>query len=178
MPEGTVDWGTLRQDFIEGKTAMMWHTTGNLTAVRDSAKFDFGVSHAAGLASSAARPPAAATSTSSRRPRRRSARRRSKFVKFMTAPELRRATGASATGYVAIRARRLRDADAQEIRRRVPAGGRRARPVPVRRGRAVHVHENARVQQAPRRRHPERRSPAPKPPEEALKASAASGEAR
>ena len=43
MPAGTVEWGTLRQNFIEGKTAMMWHTTGNLTAVKDSAKFPFGV---------------------------------------------------------------------------------------------------------------------------------------
>ena len=43
MPEGTVEWGTLRQAFTEGKTAMMWHTTGNLTAVKDSAKFPFGV---------------------------------------------------------------------------------------------------------------------------------------
>ena len=43
MPSGTVEWGTLRQAFLEGQTAMMWHTTGNLTAVRDEASFDFGV---------------------------------------------------------------------------------------------------------------------------------------
>ncbi|MGY6698018.1 MAG: ABC transporter substrate-binding protein [Roseinatronobacter sp.] len=43
MPSGTVEWGTLRQAFLEGQTAMMWHTTGNLTAVRDQASFDFGV---------------------------------------------------------------------------------------------------------------------------------------
>src|SRR3954447_23602383 len=43
MPTGTVDWATLRTDFLEGKTAMMWHTTGNLTAVKDGAKFNFGV---------------------------------------------------------------------------------------------------------------------------------------
>jgi sn-glycerol 3-phosphate transport system substrate-binding protein len=43
MPSGTVEWGTLRQAFLEGQTAMMWHTTGNLTAVRDQAGFDFGV---------------------------------------------------------------------------------------------------------------------------------------
>lgn len=43
MPEGTVEWGTLRQQFLEGKTAMMWHSTGNLTAVKKGAKFDFGV---------------------------------------------------------------------------------------------------------------------------------------
>lgn len=44
MPEGTVEWGTLRQAFLEGQTAMMWHSTGNLTAVKNEASFDFGVS--------------------------------------------------------------------------------------------------------------------------------------
>jgi sn-glycerol 3-phosphate transport system substrate-binding protein len=43
MPTGSIDWATLRSDFLEGKTAMMWHTTGNLTAVKDGAKFNFGV---------------------------------------------------------------------------------------------------------------------------------------
>jgi len=43
MPEGTVEWGTLRQAFLEGQTAMMWHSTGNLTAVKKDASFDFGV---------------------------------------------------------------------------------------------------------------------------------------
>ena len=43
MPKGTVEWGTLREAFLQGKTAMMWHTTGNLTPVRKEAKFDFGV---------------------------------------------------------------------------------------------------------------------------------------
>ena len=43
MPEGTVEWGTLRQAFLEGQTAMMWHSTGNLTAVKKAASFDFGV---------------------------------------------------------------------------------------------------------------------------------------
>ncbi|WP_447895078.1 ABC transporter substrate-binding protein [Vreelandella sp. GE22] len=43
MPEGIIEWGTLRQNFIEQTTAMMWHTTGNLTAARNEADFDFGV---------------------------------------------------------------------------------------------------------------------------------------
>ncbi|MGK0271961.1 MAG: sn-glycerol 3-phosphate transport system substrate-binding protein [Cocleimonas sp.] len=43
MPKGTIEWGTLRQNFLEGKTAMMWHSTGNLTTVKKNAKFDFGV---------------------------------------------------------------------------------------------------------------------------------------
>ena len=43
MPEGTIEWGTLRQNFLEGKTAIMWHSTGNLTTVKNNATFDFGV---------------------------------------------------------------------------------------------------------------------------------------
>jgi len=48
MPTGTVEWGTLRQAFLEGQTAMMWHSTGNLTAVRNAASFDFGVAELPG----------------------------------------------------------------------------------------------------------------------------------
>ena len=43
MPKGTIEWGTLRSDFLEKKTAIMWHSTGNLTAVKKNASFDFGV---------------------------------------------------------------------------------------------------------------------------------------
>jgi sn-glycerol 3-phosphate transport system substrate-binding protein len=43
MPKGIIDWGTTPKDFFEGKTAMMWTTTGNLTNVRTNAKFAFGV---------------------------------------------------------------------------------------------------------------------------------------
>ncbi|WP_321468119.1 ABC transporter substrate-binding protein [Halarcobacter sp.] len=43
MPQGTIEWGTLRKNFLSGKTAMMWHSTGNLTAVKKNATFDFGV---------------------------------------------------------------------------------------------------------------------------------------
>jgi len=43
MPSGTIEWGTLRQNFLEGRTAIMWHSTGNLTVVKKKAGFDFGV---------------------------------------------------------------------------------------------------------------------------------------
>ena len=43
MPKGIIDWGTTPKDFFEGKTAIMWTTTGNLTNVRKNAKFAFGV---------------------------------------------------------------------------------------------------------------------------------------
>ncbi len=42
-PSGAIAWSTTPQDFIDGKTAMMVTTTGNLTTVRENAKFPFGV---------------------------------------------------------------------------------------------------------------------------------------
>ena len=43
MPEGIIDTGTTPKEFIEGRTAMMHHSTGNLTNVKNNAKFEFGV---------------------------------------------------------------------------------------------------------------------------------------
>ncbi len=42
-PTGITEWGTTPKDFFEKKIAMMWTTTGNLTNVKNNAKFDFGV---------------------------------------------------------------------------------------------------------------------------------------
>lgn len=42
-PPGILQWGTAPNDFLAGRLAMMWHTTGNLTNIRTNAKFDFGV---------------------------------------------------------------------------------------------------------------------------------------
>jgi sn-glycerol 3-phosphate transport system substrate-binding protein len=99
MPEGTIDWGTLRQKFLEGATAIMWHTTGNLTAVREGAKFDFGVS----LLPAAKRrgsPTGGGNFYLFKKatPEERAASL--KFIKFMTSPEMS-ARWSIATGYVA-----------------------------------------------------------------------------
>jgi sn-glycerol 3-phosphate transport system substrate-binding protein len=40
---GVLNWGTTPNDFVAGRTAMMWTTTGNLTFVKNNAKFPFGV---------------------------------------------------------------------------------------------------------------------------------------
>lgn len=100
MPEGTVEWGTLRQNFVEGKTAIMWHTTGNLTAVKDSAKFPFGV---AMLPASKQRGSPTGGGNwyifkKSTPPERKAA---FEFIKWVTAPE-RAAEWSIATGYVAV----------------------------------------------------------------------------
>jgi sn-glycerol 3-phosphate transport system substrate-binding protein len=43
MAPGVIEWGTTPKDFFEKKTAMMWTTTGNLTNVKNNARFAFGV---------------------------------------------------------------------------------------------------------------------------------------
>lgn len=42
MPTGVVEWGTAPRDFVDGKTAMLMTTTGNLGFFRTNAKFEFG----------------------------------------------------------------------------------------------------------------------------------------
>src|SRR5688572_9458847 len=100
MPEGTVEWGTLRQNFVEGKTAMMWHTTGNLTAVKDNAKFPFGV---AMLPASKQRGSPTGGGNWYLFKKSTPAERKAafEFIKWITAPE-RAADWSIATGYVAV----------------------------------------------------------------------------
>lgn len=42
-PKGVVEWGTTPKDFLQGKSAIIWTTTGNLTNITKNAKFPFGV---------------------------------------------------------------------------------------------------------------------------------------
>jgi sn-glycerol 3-phosphate transport system substrate-binding protein len=102
MPEGTVEWGTLRQAFTEGKTAIMWHTTGNLTAVKGSAKFPFGV---AMLPASKERgsPTGGGNWYVFKKTTPEERKAALAFIKWITAPE-RTAEWSIATGYVATRA--------------------------------------------------------------------------
>lgn len=47
-PKGVVEWGTTPKDFMEKKAAIIVTTTGNLTNIKNNAKFDFGVAQIAG----------------------------------------------------------------------------------------------------------------------------------
>src|SRR4051794_32917225 len=100
MPTGTVDWATLRSDFLEGKTAMMWHTTGNLTAVKDGAKFNFGV---AMLPAKERRgsPTGGGNFYIFKGASPEQQKAAVKFIQWMTAPE-RAAEWSIKTGYVAV----------------------------------------------------------------------------
>ncbi|HXH84853.1 MAG TPA: ABC transporter substrate-binding protein [Candidatus Tectomicrobia bacterium] len=100
MPRGTVEWGTLRAAFLEGKTAMMWHTTGNLTPVRTEAKFDFGV---AMLPAGKQRgtPTGGGNFYVFRKASPEERKAAVTFIKWMTSPE-RAAQWSIGTGYVGV----------------------------------------------------------------------------
>lgn len=43
MSPGILDWGATPRAFMDGESAIVWTTTGNLTNIRSNAPFDFGV---------------------------------------------------------------------------------------------------------------------------------------
>jgi sn-glycerol 3-phosphate transport system substrate-binding protein len=100
-PEGIVEWGTTPKDFFERKVAMIWTTTGNLTNIKNNAKFDFGVAmlpagKQRGSPTGGGNFYIFAKST----PAQREAA--FKFIKWVTSPE-RAAQWGIDTGYVAVR---------------------------------------------------------------------------
>ena len=101
MPPGIIEWGTTPRDFFERKIAMMWTTTGNLTNVKNNAKFDFGV---AMLPASKRRgsPTGGGNFYLFKKSTPAQQAAALKFVKWITAPE-RAAQWGIDTGYVAVR---------------------------------------------------------------------------
>jgi sn-glycerol 3-phosphate transport system substrate-binding protein len=102
MAPGVIEWGTTPKDFFERKTAMMWTTTGNLTNVRNNAKFPFGV---AMLPSGKQRgtPTGGGNFYIFKKASRAQQEAALKFAAWMTSPE-RAAQWGIETGYVAVRA--------------------------------------------------------------------------
>jgi sn-glycerol 3-phosphate transport system substrate-binding protein len=100
-PEGIVEWGTTPRDFFERKVAMVWTTTGNLTSVRNNAKFDFGV---AMLPANKQRGSPTGGGNFYLFKKSTPAQRDAafKFIKWVTAPQ-RAAQWGIDTGYVAVR---------------------------------------------------------------------------
>jgi sn-glycerol 3-phosphate transport system substrate-binding protein len=101
-PAGVVEWGTTPKDFFERKVAMIWTTTGNLTNVKNNAKFDFGV---AMLPASKRRgsPTGGGNFYVFKKAKPEEQAAAVKFAKWMTTPE-RAAQWGIDTGYVAVRA--------------------------------------------------------------------------
>lgn len=101
MPEGVTDWSTVPSDFLEGKTAMMYHTTGNLTNVKKNATFDFGVSFLPAKKQYGS-PTGGGNFYIFKDISPEKQQAAWEFVKFMTEPE-RAAQWSIDTGYVAVR---------------------------------------------------------------------------
>jgi sn-glycerol 3-phosphate transport system substrate-binding protein len=101
MAPGVIEWGTTPKDFFERKTAMMWTTTGNLTNVRNNAKFEFGV---AMLPAGRHRgsPTGGGNFYVFKKAPPAQQQAAVKFAKWMTSPE-RAAQWGIDTGYVAVR---------------------------------------------------------------------------
>lgn len=101
MAPGVIEWGTTPRDFFERKTAMMWTTTGNLTNVRNNAKFDFGV---AMLPANKRRgsPTGGGNFYIFKKSSPEQQQAALKFIRWITSPE-RAAQWGIDTGYVAVR---------------------------------------------------------------------------
>jgi sn-glycerol 3-phosphate transport system substrate-binding protein len=100
-PPGIVEWGTTPRDFFERKCAMMWTTTGNLTNVRNNARFPFGV----GMLPAGKRrgsPTGGGNFYLSKKSSRAEQEAAFKFIQWITTPE-RAAKWGIDTGYVAVR---------------------------------------------------------------------------
>ena len=148
-PDGHRRVGDHAARFLRAKIAMMWTTTGNLTNVRNNAKFPFGV---AMLPAGKRRgsPTGGGNFYISKKAPQAQQEAAYKFVRWVTHARARRAV---------VRRHRLRrgtqgrvrHARAEEVRRGVSGGGGGARPARVCRGRALHAREPARDQGAERR---------------------------
>ncbi|MFN0185005.1 MAG: ABC transporter substrate-binding protein [Aquabacterium sp.] len=99
-PPGIVEWGTTPKDFFEKKVAMMWTTTGNLTNVRNNAKFDFGVAMLP-AGNRRGSPTGGGNFYISKKASPAQQEAAFRFAKWMTQPE-RAAKWSIDTGYVAV----------------------------------------------------------------------------
>lgn len=98
-PAGIVEWGTTPKDFFERRVAMMWTTTGNLTNVKNNAKFDFGVAQLPGNKRRGS-PTGGGNFYIFKKSSPAQQEAAFKFIKWITQPE-RAALWSIETGYVA-----------------------------------------------------------------------------
>jgi sn-glycerol 3-phosphate transport system substrate-binding protein len=100
-PTGVVEWGTTPKDFFERKVAMIWTTTGNLTNVKNNAKFDFGVAMIPGNKRKGGSPTGGGNFYISKKATPAQQEAAFKFIQWITQPE-RAAQWSIDTGYVAV----------------------------------------------------------------------------
>jgi sn-glycerol 3-phosphate transport system substrate-binding protein len=99
-PPGVVEWGTTPKDFFEKKSAIIYTTTGNLTNIRNNAKFDFGVAMIPGNKRKGS-PTGGGNFYIFKKSSPAQQEAAFKFIKWITQPE-RAAQWSIDTGYVAV----------------------------------------------------------------------------
>lgn len=102
MPEGVIAWASAPTDFISGKVAMLYHTTGSLTNITNNAKFDFGVAMLPAGPKGFGSPTGGGNFYIFKGIAKEKQEAAWKFVRFMSEPE-RLAKWSLDTGYVAPR---------------------------------------------------------------------------
>jgi sn-glycerol 3-phosphate transport system substrate-binding protein len=144
-PDGVSNWSQLSPDFLAGNAAIIQHTTGNLTNLRDKAGFPFGVSGLAGKNSPHTvvgggnmyffkhAPPAEQSAAL-------------RFARWISAPE-RAADWSIRTGYIATSPAAYDTAALKEYIAKFPAANVARTFLPVATG-ELSVHENQRVYKA------------------------------
>lgn len=99
-PPGVVEWGTTPKDFFEKKSAIIYTTTGNLTNIRNNARFDFGVAMIPGNKRKGS-PTGGGNFYIFKKSSPAQQEAAFKFIKWITQPE-RAAQWSIDTGYVAV----------------------------------------------------------------------------
>lgn len=100
-PKGVIEWGTTPKDFFEKKAAMIVTTTGNLTNVKNNAKFDFGVAPIPGNVRKGGSPTGGGNFYIFKKAPREQQQAAFEFAKWITQPE-RAAQWSIDSGYVAV----------------------------------------------------------------------------
>ena len=98
---GIVEWGATPQDFLAGKTAMAWMSSGNLANIKSEAGFDFGVATLPGGVRRGS-PTGGGNFYLFKRAAPAQQRAALQFIQWVTAPA-RAARWSIATGYIAVR---------------------------------------------------------------------------
>lgn len=99
-PPGVIEWGTTPGDFLNGKTAMIWTTSGNLANLKAKAGFEFGVGPLPGN-KQAGSPTGGGNLYVFRKTTPAQQKAAFRFVKWMVAPE-RTARWGIDSGYIGV----------------------------------------------------------------------------
>ncbi len=136
MPPGILLWANMPNDFVNGKAAMIWHSSGSLTNILKQAKFNVGVSYTVGEKGFGAPTGGGNMYIMKGIPADHQAAAW-KFIQFMTSADIQ-ADWSINTGYVASRQSAYQHPGDERLHRQDSAGGRRSCRPAICRGGAGH----------------------------------------